>query len=362
MTSLPTSASAQTVPSAEAASVPVTELSADAVARSPARRMGMVEAYSELTKARLSALVVMTTAVGYIMAAGGGFAWFTLGMTVLGTALTAGAAGGLNQLMERRRDQRMVRTRKRPLPSGSIGPVHTLVISLLMACLGVTLLFAFVNVPAGTLALLTIVLYLGVYTPLKPRSSVNTLVGAVVGAIPPMIGVAAATGALTVTAWILAGILFVWQIPHFLALAWLYREDYARGGFVMLPMVDRSGELTAQTVVLTSLLLIPLTLGLTMIGATGAAFAAVAIVLGLGLTGLGAALYRKRDDDSARRAFLGSIIYLPILLIVMVIDRGPAGPTIALEEGINPSDTNRLMTIQPAAREGAGSGVSARLP
>ncbi|MHC4219091.1 MAG: heme o synthase [Planctomycetota bacterium] len=286
---------------------------------------GLIGLYLELSKARLSALVLLTTAVGFVMASprAVGIDWIRLTLTVAGTALVAGAANAMNQLAEMRRDRLMHRTRTRPLPSRAIGPGHALVFSLVAAQVGLGILALTVNLAAAGLALATICIYVGLYTPLKTRSTLNTLVGAVCGATPPMIGWVAATGTLEPGAWILGALLFVWQIPHFFALAWLYRDDYARGGFAMLPVVDRTGRLTGQVVVLTSLSLLPLALVATLAGLTGWLFAAGSIVLGLWILGFGARLYTRRTEASARRLFLASIVYLPVLLCLMVADRGP---------------------------------------
>ncbi len=290
-----------------------------------AERRGLIGLYLELAKARLSALVLLTTAVGFVMGSpvAAGIDWVRLLLTVAGTALAAGAANALNQVLEFRRDGRMKRTRGRPLPSGAIGVRHALLFSGATAGAGLAILALAVNLTAAGLALATICVYVGLYTPLKTRSTLNTLVGAVCGAIPPMIGWAAATGGLEAGAWILGALLFVWQIPHSFALAWMYRDDYARGGFAMLPVVDRAGLLTGQVVVLTSLSLVPLALVATLAGLTGWVYAAGSVVLGLWILSFGASLYRQRTGASARRLFRASIVYLPVLLCLMVVDRGP---------------------------------------
>ncbi|MHC4100747.1 MAG: heme o synthase [Planctomycetota bacterium] len=286
---------------------------------------GLVGLYLQLAKARLSALVLLTTAVGFVMGSprAAGIDWVTLLLTVVGTGLAAGAANALNQVIEARRDRLMRRTRARPLPSRAIGPGHAVLFAVLSAGAGLALLALTVNLTAAGLALATICIYIGLYTPLKTRSTLNTVVGAVCGAIPPMIGWAAATGSLEPGAWILGTLLFVWQIPHFFALAWLYRDDYARGGFAMLPVVDRTGRLTGQVVVLTSLSLVPLALAATLAGLSGGVYAAGSVLLGLWILNFGARLYAQRTEASARRLFLASIVYLPLLLCLMVADRGP---------------------------------------
>ena len=292
----------------------------------PSRQPGIVGLYMELTKARLSALVLLTTAVGFVLAVpvpGAWMNWRLLMFTMLGTALAACAAAVLNQLFEADRDARMNRTMRRPIPSGSITRSHAFVAGVLMGYIGVAILALFVNLLAAGLALLTIVLYVAVYTPMKPRSTLNTLVGAVCGAIPPMIGWVAATGELHTGAWILAIILFVWQLPHFLALAWLYREDYARGGFVMLPLLDPRGELTARVIVITSLMLLPLGMMSVALGLAGWWFAVGSIALALWMCFLSVKFYRERSDANARRVFLASIVYLSVLLGLFIADRGP---------------------------------------
>jgi len=283
--------------------------------------------YVELTKARLSLLVLMTTAVGFVMASQRSIDWWLLLWTVLGTALAAGAAGAINQLMEVRRDLLMHRTRSRPLPSGSMSRAHGVIAATVMGVGGVTILATLVNLQAAALSLATIVIYAAIYTPMKPRSTLNTLVGAICGALPPMIGWVAATGRLDVGAWLLGAVLFVWQIPHFLALAWLYREDYQRGGFAMLPVIDPTGAITCQVVVVTSLTLLPLGLLLAILGVAGVVYALGSLLLGLWMVILSVRLYLNRTHANARGVFLASITYLPLLLSLLVIDRGPAPTT-----------------------------------
>ncbi len=305
----------------------LSEVNETMVAEGRAGGRSLPAVYLQLAKARLTALVLVTTAVGFIMASGPvrGLDWLTLLWTILGTALTAAAANALNQLVEARRDGLMLRTRDRPLPTGAIGPAHCLIFALVSAAVGLAVLAALVNPIAAGLALLTILVYILLYTPLKTVSTVNTLVGAVCGAIPPLIGWVAAAGTIEPGGWILAGLLFVWQIPHFFALCWLYRRDYARGGFVMLPVVDRSGALTCRVIVLTSLALLPLGLAVTLWGHTGWVYAMGSIVLGLWLLSYGTRLFARPNEANARRLFLATIIYLPLLLCLMVVGRSVAG-------------------------------------
>ena len=292
------------------------------------QQYGIVRSYLELTKARLSALVVMSTAVGFIIAGQEPFEWMLLLWTILGTTLAAASASVFNQLIETNLDAKMNRTKHRPLPAGRISPRHGYILAMLTGYAGIALLGLLVNLLAAGLALLTILIYVLIYTPMKTRSSFNTLVGAVCGAIPPMIGWAAASGHLEIGAWILGAILFVWQLPHFLSLAWLYREDYRQGGFAMLSVSDEHGDQTSRIVLLTSLLLIPLGLMVTLAGLAGWWFTLGSLVLGSWLIKLGVNLHLSHSDDNARRVFLASILYLTLLMSLLVIDREPIGSSV----------------------------------
>ncbi|MDG2030726.1 MAG: heme o synthase [Phycisphaerales bacterium] len=290
-------------------------------------REGLLPNLGELTKARLNMLVVGTTAVGFALA-GTDRPAVMLFWTLVGTGLTAASAGMLNQLAEIDRDSRMERTEKRPLPAGLVSPKVVFAVSVLLAYAGVTVLGMLVNGLSAILALANVLIYVLVYTPLKPRTTLNTLVGAICGAIPPMIGWAAATGELGPGAWLLGALLFVWQLPHFFALALLYRDDYERGGFLMLPVVDRRGEITVQVILVTSLILVPVGLGATVLGISGWYSALAAILLGSMMSGLSLVLYIRRSKIAARRVFLGSLAYLPLMLGMMVIDgKAEAPPT-----------------------------------
>lgn len=281
-------------------------------------------AYADLTKARLASLVLFTTLVGYLLASGAALDWLRLCGTLVGTALAALAANGLNQWMEVRLDRRMERTQGRPLVVGSIPAGEAFVVSIAMLVASPIVLVGLVNVLSAVLALATAGIYLIIYTPLKTRTTLCTLVGAICGALPPMIGWVGATNRIDAGAWVLAAVLFVWQIPHFLALAWLYRKDYERGGFRMLPVVDPNGRITSFFVVLYSLALLPIGLAGTLVGVAGWTYAAASLVLGLGMVVMGVELYRTRSNGSARRMFLASIAYLPLLLGCMLADAGPA--------------------------------------
>lgn len=287
----------------------------------PRRLLATAALYFELAKGRLSALVLMTTLVGYLLYPAH-VDWARLLATLAGTWLAACGANALNQYLEREADGRMRRTRGRPLPAGRLSPAAALSFGLVCGLGGPLLLAWLANVLAASLALGTLLLYVAVYTPLKVRSPLNTLVGAVVGALPPMIGWAAAGGRLDAGAWGLAAILFAWQMPHFLALAWLLREEYARGGFRMLPAVDPSGSLTSCVAVSYALALAPLGWLLTWLGTCGWVYGAGALLLAAALTWAAVCLERRRSDEAARRLFLASLVYLPLLLALMVVDRG----------------------------------------
>jgi protoheme IX farnesyltransferase len=304
------------------------------VAPAKRRARGIVSSLSELAKARLSSLVVATTAVGFWVAAARPVDLALFVWALAGTTLSAFGANTLNQWWERERDARMHRTRWRPIPAGDVTPRFALAAGLAECLLGVGVLALFVNVLTAGLSLACIALYVLIYTPLKPRSSINTHVGAVCGAIPPMMGWSAATGALEPGAFILGAVLFAWQIPHFLSLAWLYREDYERGGYRMLPSEDPSGRTTAAMVCLYSVALIPIALMGAAGGLAGPVYAAGAVALGGMLTYLGARLVARRESTQARRVFLASLIYLPLLLGIMVAD---AKPSVAVDSGVDVS-------------------------
>ncbi|MEN8152214.1 MAG: heme o synthase, partial [Planctomycetota bacterium] len=214
----------------------------------------------ELTKLRLSGLVVFTGALGYLFAVPGAVRPLTLLATCLGTFLLSGGACAMNHWLEADVDARMRRTHDRPIPAGRMTPTSVLLFSLGLLAAGATLLFGAVNGLTAALGLLAAVVYVALYTPLKRLTTLNTLAGAIVGALPPMMGWSAATGRLDTGAYVLGAILFVWQIPHFLAIAWMYRDDYRRGGLRMLPVVDTAGTTTARMVLLYSLALIPVSL------------------------------------------------------------------------------------------------------
>jgi len=272
----------------------------------------------ELTKARLSLLVVFTTLIGFLAGAAGTPDPWLLMATVLGTALSAGGASALNQWWERDLDARMRRTHDRPLPSGRMHPADALLIGVLFSVAGVGALALFVNFLTAGLAALTIGIYLLIYTPMKTLSSVNTLVGAVPGALPPLLGWTAATGNINPGGLFLFAILWFWQMPHFLAISWMYREDYSRAGFAMLSGKDRDGTLSARQSVIYTVYLLCLSLLPVVYGSVQWWFAPVALLTG-GCFLYGAIQFlRLRNQAAARRLFLWSIFYLPVFLSLYV--------------------------------------------
>jgi protoheme IX farnesyltransferase len=275
----------------------------------------------ELAKPRITAMVVFTALVGFVTASPGTPWTLLLAAALAGTGLVAAGASVLNQVMERDTDALMLRTRARPLPAGRIGPGAASGFGVLLTLSGLaTLLWLSGPLPAAV-ACATWASYLFAYTPLKRRTPLATLVGAVPGALPPVIGWAAARGSLDAGAFILFAILFLWQVPHFLAIAWLYRDDYARAGFPMLPVLDREGTFTSRQAVVHSLALLLVSLAPSAAGLAGPAYLAGAFLLGAALTLFALRLARARDLASARGLFLASVLYLPALSSLLLAVR-----------------------------------------
>jgi protoheme IX farnesyltransferase len=270
---------------------------------------------------------VLTAVVGYLLAARGDARLTVLAWTAIGTALSAFGANILNQLLEADRDGLMERTRGRPLPSRRVARREAVAWGIASAAAGLAVLAAGTNLLTAGLSLFTILLYVLVYTPLKVRTPFNTAIGAVCGAVPPMMGWTAGAGRLELGAWILFGILFFWQVPHFLSLAWLYRADYERGGFRMMPSIDRDGDLTGRLAVLYAAALLPITAALSWTGLSGTVFLVSSQLLGIGLAAVGWRFLRMRSQTAARRLFLASIVYLPLLMLLMVGDRTVPPPS-----------------------------------
>lgn len=276
--------------------------------------------YVTLAKPRLNVLVVVTTLAGYYMGHPTG-SWWLLLHTLVGTALVASGAAAFNQLLEIDVDGRMRRTRRRPLPSQRLTPAQARGFAVVLSVLGTVQLAWGVNLVAAAVALATLLTYTVFYTPLKRRTSLSTVVGGVPGALPPLIGWAAARGTLSIEAWILFAIVFLWQMPHFLAIAWMYREDYGRAGFPLLPVIEPDGASTGRQAVLYAAALVPVSLASTAVGLTGVPYAIGAGLMGVAFTALAVRFAWLRTPQSAKRLFFGSLAYLPLVWILMVMDR-----------------------------------------
>lgn len=294
-----------------------------ATPREPTRRE-RVSAFYELTKPGITRLVVFTTAVGYYVAARGEFSVTAFLHALFGVALAASGTNALNQYVERDVDARMGRTRGRPLPSGRLTPRAAGRFALLLSAAGVLHLAAFVNLLTAAIVAACVVSYVLVYTPLKPHTTLATLVGAVPGALPIVAGWTAAGRGLDPAAMTLFWILFLWQIPHFLALAWIYRDDYRAGGLAMLSVFDTEGRHTARQTLLYTAALVPVSLLPTLLGLAGAVYFAAALTIGAAFLAAAAAMARQRTLRAARRLFVASVAYLPLLLFVLAIDRPAA--------------------------------------
>ncbi len=276
---------------------------------------------ADLFKARLTLLVLLTTLVGFYVGFSGRLDFLLLFHTMLGTALLASGAAALNQLLEREHDARMERTEDRPLPSGRMQPETVLILGGLCGGFGLIYLALAVNLLTSLLGAITLASYLFVYTPLKRVTTLNTIVGAIPGALPPLMGWAAARGDISRGGWSLFAILFFWQLPHFLAIAWIYREQYSRAGFVMLPVVDPAGQRTGRQAVSHTLGLLPVSLGPFLFHLAGPVYLCGAMGLGLVFLWFAIQFSRQLTIRSARQLFFVSILYLPLLLGLMVFDK-----------------------------------------
>ena len=274
-----------------------------------------------LTKPRLNLLVLLTTLGGLYLASPSGVPLLLLVHTLIGTALVAGGAAALNQVWERHTDGRMRRTSGRPLPRRRLSVGESTWFGVALSAVGLAELAIGANVTAALVAAFTSISYVLIYTPLKIRTSLATLVGAVPGALPPVIGWAAASGRITMPALVLFGIVFFWQMPHFLAIAWMYRDDYARAGIPLLPVLEPDGRRTGHQALLYAAALWPVSLLPAVVGLAGATYSIVATCLGFAFIGLAARFARDRSHANARRLFLFSLVYLTLLWGALVIDR-----------------------------------------
>ncbi len=276
--------------------------------------------WAELTKPRITIMVLVTAAFGAFMAGGRLPDLGLLAAMLIGTGLLSGGASALNQVWERNHDALMNRTADRPLPAGRIGRDSALAFGIALAVAGVVVLALGTNLLSAGVGLASLISYVLIYTPLKRRSSLSTVVGAVPGALPPVMGWVAVTGTFDAGAAVLFGILFLWQLPHFLAIAWLCRVDYAAAGFPMLPVVEPDGKSTGRQAVLYALALLPVSLLPASLGLAGTTYFAGALVLGVLFAVYSVVFARSMSERAARRLLLASVVYLPALLVVMVLD------------------------------------------
>jgi protoheme IX farnesyltransferase len=285
-----------------------------------ARRRAATD-FVELTKPRVVAMVLVTTLVGFYLGSVGPPDYLLLAAVLLGTALSAGGTLALNQYMEREADALMERTRGRPLPTGRVQPIEALAFGGALTAAGLIVLMLAVNALAGMVTAATVATYLGLYTPMKRTTPLCGVVGAVPGALPPVTGWVAATGSFGAGALVLFAILFLWQLPHSLAIAQLYAADYARGGFRLLPIVDRSGRSTDRQIVVNCVALLAAGLTPTVLGLTGVVYFALALGLGVAFLACGVLGALRPSPAAARRTVLASLIYLPALLAAMAFDK-----------------------------------------
>ncbi len=279
--------------------------------------------FVELTKARIGTFVVISTAVGYVLASPSGINVLRLIHTLLATFLVSSGVCALNHYLERDYDARMVRTADRPLPAGRLLPEQAFILGLTLLAVGLIYLVGWVNVATALVGLVTAVVYLIAYTPLKRVTVHNTLVGAISGALPPVGGWTAAQGELGLGALVLFAILFLWQFPHFYSIAWMYRDDYARGGYRMLAVEDKEGDRTAHQMVVYSLVLLPCSLLPALMGLTGSLYFIAALLLSGLLVWASLAFARERSTHRARLLLRSTLLYLPVLWVMLVVDRFP---------------------------------------
>jgi len=264
---------------------------------------------------------VITTVAGFYLGSVGPLDWARLAHTLFGTLLVAGGTAALNQYVERDMDAVMRRTAARPLPTGTLKPNEVLLFGIATIIIGTAWLALTVNILGSAVALATSLSYLGLYTPLKTRTTLATAVGAIPGALPPLIGWAAAHGSLSAGGWILFAILFVWQFPHFMAIAWMYREDYARAGIRMLPVVDPHGDATFRVIVSFSAVLVPVSLLPAVLGMAGIRYFFGALVLGMILLQVSLWANRARTNVRAKWLMHATVIHIPLLLVWMIMDK-----------------------------------------
>mgnify|MGYP001032199471 FL=1 len=285
-------------------------------------KFAVIQGYVDLTKPSILVMVLITTLLGYYLGNDGISSWLNLFWTLLGTGLSAGGAGALNQYLEREQDKRMERTRNRPLPSGLIQPLDALLFGLILVLIGSILLVWKVNLLTGFLSLMTAFLYVLIYTPMKKLTWLNTSLGSIPGALPPMGGWTAATGSIDSGAWILFAILYLWQHPHFFAIAWMCKDDYKKAGFKMLPVVEPNGSRTIRQIFWHLSLMIPVSLLPFISGMMGTVYLAGASLLTLGYFCSAIPMLRLKSKENASKILKASVFYLPLLFVIIIIDKG----------------------------------------
>ena len=295
--------------------------SATTINPSQADERGLFAVFSDLFKARLTTLVLLTTLVGFYLGTRGHMDYWLMLHTLLGTGMLAAGAAALNQLLEREHDAKMERTETRPLPSGRLTPAMVLIVGGAISAGGMIYLALAVNYLTSLLGAVTLLSYLFVYTPLKRITPFNTIIGAVPGALPPLMGWTAVRDEVSAGGWALFAILFFWQLPHFFAIAWLYRDEYAKAGYAMLPTVDASGQKTGRQAVSHTLGLLLMSLFPFALGLVGPTYCIVGLVLGLAFLALAIHFANRLTERSARLLFFALIIYLPLMLGLMVFDK-----------------------------------------
>jgi heme o synthase len=296
-----------------------------AVAKVGSTRQGGVRqrtiAFTELTKPRIAVLLVLTSAAGFYLASPGGMNWIGFTHAMAAISLLAFGVATLNQFWERKIDPLMERTAARPIPSGRVTATEALIFGSLLCVAAELYLLFVVNGLTAALGLVVIVGYVLVYTPLKTRTSASTAIGAIPGALPPLMGWTAAANDITLTAWALFAIQFLWQFPHFFAIAWMYKDEYKNAGILMLPVLDPGGRLTFRQIVLFTVLLLPISVAPFFLGLSGIYFLIGALILGIGFLIASVNSARTKSVKSARHVLLASVIYLPLLFLLMVMDR-----------------------------------------
>jgi len=297
------------------------KVSADVFDSSVARDKSWAAIFADLFKARLTTLVLLTTLVGFYLGETGGVNYWLMFHTLFGTTLVAAGAAALNQLLEREHDAKMRRTASRPLPSGRLQPTTVAILGGAMSVAGLIYLATLVNPLTSVVGAVTSISYLFIYTPLKRVTWTNTLIGAIPGALPPLMGWTAARNELGGEGWALFAILAFWQLPHFFAIAWLYRDEYAKAGFVMLPNIDADGRRTGQQSVSNTIALLFVSLCPFALGMSGRIYLVAAMLLGAAFLFCTIRFSRRLDNRSAKLMFFLSIIYLPLLLVAMVFDK-----------------------------------------